>query len=150
MDYDNFLTKDASAALAKLEANPKPEWGSMSAEEMVEHLIAAVKISLDDVPRKITTPEEKLEPFKKFLMSDRSFARDLPKPKEFDDYQAKNGDIKAKKTELLKCVKEMLQYFEKHPNHSSIHTSFGRLNVEEWKHLHKKHFTHHFQQFGLL
>ena len=150
MSYEKYFENEVSPVLEKLKATSKPEWGSMNADQMVEHLIAGVSISLDDSPRKITTPEDKLPIFKKFLMSDRPFGRDLPKPKEFDNYPTKNGDINAKKTELLKRMQEMLQYFEKHPEHSSVHSSFGRLNVEEWKHLHWKHFTHHFLQFGLL
>ncbi|WP_417603399.1 DUF1569 domain-containing protein [Owenweeksia hongkongensis] len=150
MGYNKYFRGEVAPVLAKLNADTKPEWGSMNAEEMVEHLIAGVSISMEDAPRKITTPEDKLEVFKKFLMSDRPFGKDLPRPKEFDDYPTKNGDINGKKVELLKRIEEMLQYFEKHPYHSAIHSSFGRLNVEEWKHLHKKHFTHHFLQFGLL
>jgi|SRR5690606_4467002 len=150
MDYDTYFREEIEPVLGKLKAETKPVWGSMNAGQMVEHLIAAVAISMDDVPRKITTPEDKLEVFKKFLMSDRPMGKDLPKPKEFDDYPTKNGDINAKKTEFLNRVEEMLQYFEKHPEHSSIHSVFGRLNVEEWKHLHWKHFSHHFHQFGLL
>ena len=150
MDYDKYFKDEVVPVLVKLRADTNPEWGTMNAEQMVEHLIAGVSISMEDAPRKITTPEDKLPVFKKFLMSDRPFGKDLPKPKEFDDYPAKNGDIDGKKAELLKRIEEMLQYFEKHPQHSSIHSSFGRLNVEEWKHLHKKHFTHHFLQFGLL
>lgn len=150
IDYNKFLTEEIAPILDKLHADSKAEWGSMDAEQMVEHLIAGVAISMDDVPRDITTPDDKLPVYKKFLMSERPFARDLPKPKEFDEYPAKNRDINGKKAELLKDIEEMLQYFEKHPEHSSIHSSFGRLNVEEWKHLHWKHFTHHFLQFGLL
>lgn len=150
MDYDMYFKAEVAPLLAKLSVDTKPEWGTMNAEQMVEHLIAGVSISMEDTPRTIITPEDKLPVFKKFLMSDRPFGKDLPKPKEFDDYPTKNGDINGKKAELLKRVEEMLQYFEKHPQHSSIHPSFGRLNVEEWKHLHWKHFTHHFLQFGLL
>lgn len=150
MDYDKFLQNEVPLVLAQLKAETKPVWGTMNAEQMVAHLIAAISISMDDVPRKITTPDDKLPVYKKFLMSERSFAKDLPKPKEFDDYPAKNSDINGKKAELQSRIEEMLQYFEKHPQHSSIHSSFGRLNVDEWKHLHWKHFSHHFHQFGLL
>ncbi len=150
MDYNTYFSEEVPNALTELSANTKPEWGTMSANEMLEHLIAGVILSMKDVPRSITTPEDKLPVYKKFLMSDRPFGKDLPKPKEFDDYPTKNDDINESKAELLKRIEEMLLYFEKHPQHSAIHSSFGRLTVEEWKHLHKKHFTHHFLQFGLL
>jgi len=150
MDYNTFFTREVPELLSKLDNMAVARWGSMKVDEMLDHLLAGIAISLKDVDRKITTPEDKLPAFRQFLMSDRPFGKNLPKPAAFDDYPKKNGDINTKKMQLMKEVMNMLSYFEKHPDHSAIHSSFGRLNVTGWKHLHKKHFTHHFNQFGVL
>lgn len=149
-DYDGFLLNDLPQIIEPLSEDKTPEWGEMTSLEMLEHLRVAVEMCLDDSPREITTPEERLEAYRRFLMSEKPFIENAPKPKEFDDYPKKNGDINERKMELIKAVKKMINHFESHPEFSSIHPSFGRLNVNEWKHLHKKHFTHHFTQFGLV
>ena len=42
------------------------------------------------------------------------------------------------------------EYFEINHNAQHPHPYFGLLNHEEWILLHRKHITHHFEQFGLL
>lgn len=150
MNYNSYFTHQVPELLKKLEASAEAQWGTMQVDEMLDHLGAGIAMSLDDGNRQITTPEDKLPTYKQFLMSDRPFGKNLPKPKAFDDYPKKNGDINTKKMQLMKAVVDMLVYFEKHPDHTAVHPSFGRLNVTEWKHLHKKHFTHHFNQFGVV
>lgn len=149
-ERDLYFTVYVPEILNKLEEDKSPEWGSMTALEMLEHLRVAVEMCLDDSPRNITTPEEKLEAFRRFLISDKPLIQNAPKPVEFDTYPKKNGDIKRRKLELMKALVKMLSLFEKDPDFSSIHPIFGRLNVEEWIQMHRKHFNHHFTQFGLV
>lgn len=145
-----YFTVQVPEILNKLNEDKNPAWGSMTALEMLEHLRVAIEMCLYDSPRNITTPEEKVETYKHFLMSEKPFMQNAPKPAEFDAYPKKNGDIKRRKLELLKALVKMLRHFEKDPEFSSIHPIFGRLNVEEWTQLHRKHFNHHFTQFGLV
>ena len=150
MSYENYFAEELPLIIKPLSEETSAAWGEMSSLEMLEHLRVAVEMCLDDSPREITTPEEKLERFKRFLMSEKPFAQNAAKPEAFDSYPEKNGDINMRKMELLKAVVKMMAHFERYPEFSSIHPSFGRLNVGEWKHLHRKHFTHHLAQFGLV
>ena len=42
------------------------------------------------------------------------------------------------------------EYYEEYPTNTNLHPYYGKLNEENWRKLHSKHFTHHFQQFGLI
>lgn len=148
-NYD-FLDKDVPETLARLKPDSKPAWGEMSAEELMEHLRVSVLLSVNNPDRTVGTPDERLPLYKQFLMGDRPFAQGQPQPEAFSNVPPLEADFKERKAELLEAVKKMKNHFENHPDHTELHQYFGELNVDEWLQLHKKHFTHHFNQFGLL
>lgn len=150
MHRDPFFNRTVPAELKKLNADDQPEWGSMSASEMLDHLAAGFRVSIENVDDKILTPEDKLPGYRKFLMSDRPFAPNLKAPEAYQKYVEPTGeDMEQAKVNFLKALVAMLSYFEKNPEHTAVHSSFGRLNNEEWLQLHRKHIKHHFTQFGL-
>ncbi|MGB0177844.1 MAG: DUF1569 domain-containing protein [Owenweeksia sp.] len=140
---------DVPVMLKKLDANAKPEWGSMTASEMLDHLRKAVDISVQKISTEVVTPVEMLPKYKSFLLSDKPFRPGSPKPEMFNKVPDFNGDIEALKVNLMKSLVSMLVHFEKNPDHTANHDNFGELNTNEWMHLHLKHFQHHFKQFGL-
>jgi oxepin-CoA hydrolase/3-oxo-5,6-dehydrosuberyl-CoA semialdehyde dehydrogenase len=148
-DYDHFFKETLPRALKALMPETKPQWGTMNAEEMIHHLRLGIKMSLENQAGTISTPEEKLPSYKRFLMSDRPFAKNLNRPKFFD-HPAETNDLDRLKEGLVDDLERLLQYFSTHPEHTSVHDSFGVLNATEWTHLHYKHFRHHFIQFGLI
>lgn len=153
MDYQKFFIDEVPERLKKLKEDSRAEWGVMSAAEMLRHLSIGMKMSLENLNGEITTPEEKLEVYKRFLMSDKAFGQGLAQPGFFGEHQTVKDNsvsIEDLKVELLKGLVDMFCYFSKNTEHTAIHPSFGRLNVEEWQHLHKKHIEHHFRQFGLI
>ncbi len=150
MNYHQFFMESVPAMLSNLKADAAPLWGQMSAPEMIAHLQTGIKMSLENVGDEITTPEEKLAGYKKFLMSDRPFVQGLQEPPFYVmNKKEASGDIEDLKLDLMKALVEMQTYFLKNPDHTAIHPNFGTLNGEEWMHLHKKHILHHFTQFGI-
>lgn len=150
MDRTQFIQEVVPSKLKLLSAGMQPLWGSMSASEMVDHLRRGVVLSIENTEDEITTPEDKLPIYKRFLMSDKPFAQGLNKPKAYDKVKAEEGDLEALKEKLLNTLERMQKHFEEHPDHIAIHPSFGPLNPEEWMQLHYKHFSHHFTQFELI
>lgn len=150
MDFELFFMKEVPAMLKKLEADAQPEWGSMSAPEMLDHLRRGVELSLrNDIPVEITTPEDKIPAFQNFLKGDRLFKKEAPKPKEFALMEPYEGDFEALKVNLMKSLVKMQVHFENNPEHISSHRDFGELGTELWLYLHRKHVLHHFTQFGI-
>lgn len=145
-----FIEEEIPRLLAKLQPGTKPTWGVMSAEEMVDHLRIAVLLSIEDTDSEIVTPVERLPRYKEFLMSDKPFMPSAPKPESYNRIAALEGDMEVQKQGLLAELARMKLHFSNNPQHTAIHANFGQLNITEWYQLHKKHFTHHFTQFGLL
>lgn len=148
-DYNHFFRNQLPEALEQLQPETKPLWGSMNAQEMIHHLRLGIKMSLENQEGSISTPTEKLASYKRFLMSDRPFGKNLERP-EFFDEPVETDDLELLKAGFLEDLERLLQYFRNHPQHTSVHDSFGILDAAEWTHLHYKHFRHHFIQFGLI
>ncbi len=145
-----FLGTVVPQKLKELTAEARPAWGEMNVVQMVDHLRIGVVLSIENIEDVISTPEERLPAYKHYLMSDKPFTEGLPKPEAYNTVPSLQGDLEEVKTKLLDELGRMTSFFEENPKHTAIHPNFGNLNPEEWCQLHKKHFTHHFTQFGLL
>tara|TARA_R110002096_G_scaffold226283_1_gene415605 strand:- start:322 stop:774 length:453 start_codon:yes stop_codon:yes gene_type:complete len=150
MNNADFFETVVPQKLGKLTADAKPIWGSMNVGQMVDHLRIGVVLSIENTDDIITTPEERLPAYKRFLMGDTPFTEGLPKPEAYNRVKAFEGSLEEMKNSLLDELKRMKLFFEENPDHTAVHPNFGHLNPEEWYQLHRKHFTHHFTQFGLL
>ena len=137
--------------LTKLHADTKPLWGKMSAQHMIEHLIFAVRISNSKLTTGCYNPPEKTPTLKRFLTSTR------PLPKGFINpyigtvlLPLENDSLEDAIFVLKNEVEDFYKYFESNPDAVLVNPTFGELNKAEWDTFHQKHFTHHFEQFGLL
>lgn len=144
-----FFLMEVPAMLKQINSDSKPEWGEMNVGQMLDHLRRGIDLSLANLDIEILTPPEKLPAYKDFLMSNRLFKKDSAKPKHYNEMPTFDGDIEDLKVNLMKAVVRMLSFFENNPDYTAIHPNFGRLNTIEWLQMHKKHFTHHFKQFGV-
>ena len=137
--------------LNKLDPQQKPLWGKMTPQHMVEHLILAVQMSNGKLKLECFNPPEKIPTLKRFLMSNR------PMPKGFvnpvigpDNLPLNYSSLDESKKKLEEEIEDYYRLFEENPDVRPVNVTFGELNKEEWDVFHKKHFTHHLSQFGLL
>lgn len=145
-----FFTEEVPVLLAGLQPNSRPAWGTMNAIEMLAHLEAGLRISMEDVERPIMIPVDKIDRYQAFLRSDKSFPAGSPKPQEYAAYELQFESLEAARLQLLKTVEDFLHFWRDQPHFTSVHPHFGRLDQIHWLHLHRKHFRHHFVQFGLM
>lgn len=147
----NSEIKDLLQKLDKLNSETQPQWGTMTAQKMLEHLGNTFKISSGKMKSECFSDEKKLPVLKKILMSDR------PMPKGFDspanrlvkqEYEFESFEVAKEALQLE--VENYFKCFAEKPKATFINPSFGELNKEEWDQFHKKHLTHHLTQFGLL
>lgn len=148
----NFIELDISAMiqlLDKLSPNRQPLWGTMSAQRMVEHLSELIKVSSGKTKLPLQIEPEKIERMQAFIYSDKPMAKGIDVP------FAKKETLRHEEIEL--AIDEFLlewidfeSHFENDEEKTEIHPFYGELNYEKWCKLHAKHFTHHFQQFGLI
>ncbi len=148
----NFVEDNLEAILFHLnqiESNTKPEWGIMTAQKMVEHLSDSLLAGMGKVKMTCPYEGEKLQRSRDFLLSDHLMPREF-KAHFVDD----NAPLRHAEFEL--AVDEFIEYwcdFEEHcdaqPEAKYTHPVFGELNLSEWRWMHRKHITHHFEQFGV-
>lgn len=136
--------------LDKLSESTKPEWGSMGAQRMVEHLTDTLGIATGNNPQVLQIPEDKIERMQGFLETDKPMARNLEVPFAGKNVPLRNEELS---TAIDEFVDEWLLFeeiFESQPGHTSLHPFYGQLNFDQWRKLNDKHLNHHFEQFKLI
>ncbi|MES1225262.1 MAG: DUF1569 domain-containing protein [Bacteroidota bacterium] len=146
-----FLRTGTIPLLKNLGADAKGKWGKMNGQQMVEHLSAFFKVSVNKIYFPLVTPVEHLPKYKEFLLSDKEFRENtkasiLPE----EPFPVRNANMQGAITELESSIDDFFNHYADDPNKKELHAVFGELNFEEWVQLHHKHVTHHFKQFGLL
>jgi hypothetical protein len=144
-DLESFLN-----ILSKLEESSTPSWGSMSAQRMVEHLTDGINMSMGNGNYVLEIPEDRVAKMVQFLDSDKPMAQNIQVSFAKPDTALRNADLEEAIDEFTLGWVDFEELNENQPDFTAIHPYYGNLNFEQWKRLHSKHFTHHFNQFGLL
>ena len=69
----NFIQPDLETILTHLEnveSTTQPNWGSMSAQRMVEHLSDSLKMAVGQSVFPLEVPEDRIPKMKEFLLSE--------------------------------------------------------------------------------
>lgn len=148
--FVEFNIENVINHLSKLSAESKPQWGTMNAQRMVEHLTDSIQVATGKNPQALAIPEDKIEKSQAWLESDK------PMPKNFEvsfasnDIPNRNEEIELAIDELVEEILFYDELFESDPTRKVVHPYYGALNYEQWNRLNEKHFTHHYEQFGLI
>lgn len=153
MKVDITNRSELNSLLNNLTYNTQPKWGSLKAQNMVEHLAKTIQYSngKKEIAQR-TTEEEGLKAKQAFIYTDMEMSMgikspllpaDGPIPFEF-------STLDEAKKNLNKELDDFETYHINHPNSVFIQPRLGKLNYKEWITFHNKHFTHHFKQFGLI
>lgn len=147
---DSFLLEEVPLALKRLEPSTQPEWGSMDAVEMLDHLYTGLILGQDPKEWPIRTEEEKLPAVKAFLMGPKPLPRNAEKPISFiEKEQPSSEDLQAALNRFLNEIPHFLKGLDR-SDYRMVHPDFGVLNAEEALVLARKHTRHHLAQFGLM
>lgn len=139
--------------LGKLTNNTKPKWGTLSPQEMVEHLEYTYRIASGEIQDfDISTPEKILEKVHATIYNYDKMPReyDFPLAEKSQIKELKHPDLDMAKEKMLEARVQYLQFFKDHPEAILKNIVFGELNKYEWYLLERKHLNHHFEQFNLL
>jgi oxepin-CoA hydrolase / 3-oxo-5,6-dehydrosuberyl-CoA semialdehyde dehydrogenase len=150
--FQDFTKANIEAALNKLTENTKGQWGLMTPQHMVEHLKVQFDLAVGKKVEEIKTPENKIEVYQDSLFNYRAMPKEskhpLMNPDQPEALVYENLD--AAKTALLNGFDEYQAFFKENPDALTASAVFGTLDKELWDLLHRKHFHHHFLQFGLI
>ena len=134
----------------KLHKDSMPLWGSMCAQRMLEHLVDNLEMAMAKKNYSLSIPEDRIPRMQDFLWSEKPMAKNIKVAFAPEKYTLRNGSFDEAKEELYATWKAYENHFKEHPKATSIHPFYGALNKNLWDRLIAKHFTHHFDQFGLL
>jgi len=140
-----------SAYLLK-QSDTKAQWGMMDIHNMVEHIGLTLQMSMGERPVELQVLEEKAIKLKRIMIDSQR-----PMPKGVKTVMLPNDKtlpyINPSFTEAIDFVEDNLNRFktklQTQPEESHLHPTMGLLTMNEWNILHRKHFVHHFEQFGL-
>lgn len=137
--------------LQTLKVDQQPEWGIMTPQHMVEHLIVTVKISNGGLVIPRAVPEEQVPQYKKVLLeSDEEMPRGR-KAKGMDGLlDLRYPSLEAAIDKLDSEIEKFHVYFNENPDATPVNPVLDKVGYADWKTFHKKHFTHHFKQFSLI
>lgn len=142
--------EEINTALNHLKVDAKPLWGKMSPQHMVEHLILTLSISNGTRDVEVFTEDRLIPIQKRFLMSDKPLPKLFINPAIGENLlRLQFGEIDSAKDALINEIKKYEEFFNSNPDSTPAHPQFGKLNKQEWDIFHKKHFEHHFSQFGI-
>jgi len=135
--------------LEKINADSTPLWGGMSAQRMVEHLSDSLQMAIGKSSFSLEIPEDRIPRMKEFLLSDKPMVKNIVVPFAKKDEKLRNENLELAIDELAENWIEFEDYYSENEGNKNLHPYYGLLNYEQWLRLHAKHFTHHFEQFGL-
>lgn len=150
MSFISLELEELLTALNKLEQNTSPKWGKMSAQRMVEHLNESIQMSMDanhDVALQI--PDDKIEWMQQYLASDKPLIQNFKAIFAPEEAPLKHEEIELAVDEFIDVWLSFEDFCVEQPDARILHPYYGELNIEQWRRMHQKHFTHHFNQFGI-
>jgi hypothetical protein len=138
--------------LNKLQADSKPLWGGMTAQQMVEHLATTIKISSGKLAlQQRTTVEEGNAIKAQIVYTDMEFPMGLKSPTIPDGPPVYEHEDLSKAVGALKLeLADFNLRYKENPDATHVHPRLGAMTHAEWLILHGKHFKHHFKQFDIL
>ena len=147
----HFFDTTLTTALANLKENSKAKWGTMTAKQMLIHLIQSSKM-MHFGNKTLLVKEKYVEKAITFLYTDEEIKKGLVVPTDigFNFTDNIKEDIEKLKRELIHSTDNMLAFLIENSYFKAIHPYFGELDTKQWILFQRKHYSHHLNQFGLL
>ena len=149
--HKDFLSKELPAKLRTLASDQEPNFGLMTAQHMVEHLIYVTKT----LSKRVGEPDGEMSKsqhyFRKFINAGCPFAY---KPKEgankADLKELRSATIEEAIQGLEAATAKFYALFESNPDHKSYNPMMGEFDLAELELFNYQHGRWHAYQFGLV
>ena len=147
----DFLLNQMPSLLGKLTPETEGNFGLMTPQVMVEHIVSVLKnTTIKHEGERESPANPKQEGFQKFIKSgcvlkyrasDKTKA-DLPKLK-YDSLEAAVAEVPA-------AIKGFYDFWAANQDYTPYASFMGELPFEDIEHFHYMHFRYHLWQFGLI
>lgn len=136
--------------LNQLRSDTQPKWGQMVAQRMVEHLSDSLDLSVGAVNLPLQIAPEHAERALAHLRSEKPMPQNFKASYAPPSVALRNDELETAIDELSQKWVHFEDHFSEYPDATHLHPIYGKLDGDLWRRMHSKHFTHHFEQFGLL
>ena len=142
------VTNEVIERINKLEPITRPQWGKMSADQMLAHCNVTYEMAFEDKHKKpngFTKLMLKLF-VKNTVVGEKPYKKNSRTAPQFLIVDARN--FEAEKKRLIDYLQKAQNLGEAHFDGMESH-SFGKLTKWEWNNMFYKHLDHHLTQFGV-
>lgn len=146
-----FLKEELIPQLRRIRSDMPPRWGKFTFQQMVEHLSDSIKAASGRlVNTQLLTSDERLEPMRQLLVSDKPFPKNLENPLfPKDPVPVRNASLSQALSELETELHHFFAIFEENHQLTTLHPFFGELDFRMNVQALYKHALHHLNQFGI-
>lgn len=151
VDKRQFLLHDFYKILKNLSADTKANFGLMTPQHMVEHLIYVVKVmsKKHNGEREIPANKRQLG-FQKFVQDGAVLAHRPSDKTKADLPPLKYNSLEEAIAEIPKAVSRFYHLWDNNPDYLPYGSFTGEMSFEDLELFHYMHFRYHFWQFGLI
>ncbi len=144
--WDAATRDDICRRVERLTANTPPQWGKMTAPQMIAHLNDAMRMAIGELPCERKNVPIRYFPLKQLLIYALPWPKGAPTAPEllarcnsaqFDEEKAAFPQVVGRL-----ASKPVTDTWPEHP-------AFGRLTHRAWGVLKFRHADHHLRQFGV-
>ena len=126
-ELTHFFDTSLTVALRSLKEDSKAIWGTMTAKQMLIHLIQSSKM-MHFGNNTLLIKEEYVEKAIAFLYSDKAIKKGLVVPNDIGfNFTNNNEDIEELKAELINSSNNMINFLIENTDFKAIHPYFGEL-----------------------
>jgi hypothetical protein len=145
--FDEKARQDLLVRIDRLTPDCMPRWGKMNAEQMLAHLVEAMKLGTGELqarPKKLLI---RYTPLRQLFVYLLPWPKGAPTAKELIRRDSDAGTLARNREELARLVGVIASRAD-HRDWPE-HPAFGRLSRRAWGVLGWRHTDHHLRQFGL-
>ena len=146
--HESAVYQECLERIHRLQPSSTPEWGTMSAAQMLSHCAEVQEVSNGTKELRGTPFMVKLFKgvIRKMVLSDKPYPKSTRTHPQY--IQQSDRDFEAEKQRLLAGL-ESFRQMDAAAAERGVHPLFGKLTLEEKGYLTWKHIDHHLKQFGV-
>jgi len=151
MSKRDFLTNEFTPLLEKLTPDTTPNFGLMTPQHMVEHLIGAIESAIGKYEgERENPPSERQLGMQKFIKSGSVLSHRPSDKTKADLPPLKYSSIEEAISHIPKAVQKYYAFQDSNPEYKPYASFLGEVSFEDVELFHYMHIKYHLWQFGLL
>jgi len=151
MNKRDFLTNKFAPLLQKLSPETEANFGLMTPQHMVEHLIGAIDSAVGKYEgERENPPNERQLGMQKFIKSGSVLSHKPSDKTKADLPPLKYDSLEKAISHIPKAVQKYYDFQDDNPDYKPYASFLGEVNHEDVELFHFMHIKYHLWQFGLL